>query len=381
MPAGRLLALLMMLAAFTACALACGPSSASGPAAAAEDPEPPAAEPPRAEPVAPPTETVTDTDTEADEEPQPEPPEPAAKRVPPGAMTTGMLGTAFSQAVLIQWLARAEPLSFRPVNGDKTVFRVKLAGVPFEAAFKAATHDRPNAALAEIGAAAVARCLGIDTVPAAVGRSVPLDLIRRRVEGVTGAEWLEIAGRLLTSKSQRVPGAFIYWIPDLQEIGLSRDRGLPRAREWLRIGGALPDDERSLARSVSVMLGYDYIIGNFDRWSGSNAKGNADKSSVYVRDHDLALPGNIGEPLHKRLAEHMTMAERVSRGLYAYAQGLDRECIEREVALAQDQGEGAERFALTLRMIAGVLDRRDGFLSHVQALVAQHGDQAVLFFD
>jgi hypothetical protein len=32
-------------------------------------------------------------------------------------------------------------------------------------------------------------------------------------------------------------------------------------------------------------------------------------------------------------------------------------------------------------LIAGVLDRRDAFLSHVQALRAQHGDEPVLFFD
>ena len=289
-----------------------------------------------------------------------------------------MLGTAFTQARLIEQLRKAEPQSFTPVGSTSTVFRTQLAGMPFEAAFKTATHEREHGPLAEIGAAAVARCLGIDTVPPAVGRSVPLELLRAHTTGVSDAQWQEIAARLAVTKNGRVPGALIYWIPDLGDVGLNKAEGLVRAKEWLRVGGKLPAAEANLAASVSQMVGFDYIIGNFDRWSGSNTKGNADKSSVYVRDHDLALPGRLGEPLHKRLAAQMTMAERVSRGLYAYAQGLSRECIEREVARAQPEGSQEK---LSEHVLSGVLDRRDGFLSHVQALRAQHGDQAVLFFD
>jgi hypothetical protein len=289
-----------------------------------------------------------------------------------------MLGTPFTQAELIGRLQKAEPLSFKPVGSTSTVFRTKLADQPFEAAFKAATLDREHGPLAEIGAAAVARCLGMHTVPPAVARSVSLDFLRRHVAGVSDAEWQAIAARLRVEKNGRIQGAFIFWIPDLGEVGLNKDAGLARAREWLRIGGTLPGAELSLAASVSQMVGFDYIIGNFDRWSGSNTKGNAEKTSVYVRDHDLALPGKLGEPLHKRIASQMLVAERVSRGFFAYAQGLSRDCIEREIALAQPQAPGVER--LNDRVMTGILDRRDGFLSHVEALRAQYGDEAVLFF-
>jgi hypothetical protein len=289
-----------------------------------------------------------------------------------------MLGTPFTQADLIDRLEKAEPLSFKPVGSSSTVFRTRLAGVPFDAAFKAATHDREHGPIAEIGAAAVARCLGMKTVPPAVGRSVPLEFLRAHVEGVDPAAWADIAARLEVTKNGRVRGALIYWIPDLGEVGLSKDEGLARAGEWLRIGGTLPDADKALAASVSQMVGFDYIIGNFDRWSGSNTKGNADKSSVYVRDHDLALPGKLGEQLHKRIASRMLIAERISRGLYAYAQDLSRGCIVREVALAQPDDPSAEQ--LDDRVLDGILDRRDGFLSHVEVLRTLHGDEAVLFF-
>ena len=288
-----------------------------------------------------------------------------------------MLGSRFSQDDLITQLQLAEPVSFSPVGSTSTVFRTKLSAVPGEAAFKAATRDRPLGPLAEIGSAAVARCLGIDTVPPAVARSVPLAFLQKKL---TAGTWAEIAPLLEPTKNGRVPGALIYWIPDLGDVGLNKAEGLARAKEWLRVGGKLPDADKSLARSVSVMLGFDYIIGNFDRWSGSNTKGNADKSSVYVRDHDLALPAKLNESLHKRLAAQMTIAERVSRGLHAYAQGLSRECIASEVARAQPEGASAQP-QLTEKMLEGIFDRRDGFLSHVDALRAQHGDEAVLFFE
>jgi hypothetical protein len=289
-----------------------------------------------------------------------------------------MLGSPLTQADLIDRLEKAEPLSFKPVGSTSTVFRTRLAGAPFDAAFKAATHDREHGPLAEIGAAAVARCLGMKTVPPAVGRSVPLEFLRTHVEGVDQAAWPAIAARLVVTKNGRVPGALIYWIPDLGDVGLNKDEGLARAREWLRIGGTLSDADKALAASVSQMVGFDYIIGNFDRWSGSNTKGNAERTSVYVRDHDLALPGKLGEPLHKRIASQMLIAERISRSLYAHAQGLSRDCIAREVALAQPDDPYAEQ--LNDRVLEGILDRRDGFLSHVEALRTEHGDEAVLFF-
>lgn len=311
---------------------------------------------------------------------KPEPPSERAanKRAAPSARSTRMLGTPFTQADLIDRLEKAEPLWFKPVGSTSTVFRTRLAGVPFEAAFKAATRDREHGPLAEIGAAAVARCLGMSTVPPAVGRSVPLEFLRTHMEGVNEARWAEIAARFEVTKNGRVPGALIYWIPDLGDVGLNKDEGLARAREWLRIGGTLPEAEKQLAASVSQMVGFDYIIGNFDRWSGSNTKGNADKTSVYVRDHDLALPGKLGEPLHKRIASQMLVAERISRSLHAYAQGLSQDCILREIALAQPDDPFVEK--LNDSVIAGILDRRDGFLSHVEALRTQHGDEAVLFF-
>ncbi len=283
-------------------------------------------------------------------------------------------GTELAQDTIIEGLARADAISFKPVGARAALFRTALA-VPFEAAFKAPTAERPLGPQAEVAAYAVARCLRLDNVPPAVARAVPLEMLRARLASSAAAKWPEIAARVQAAPDGLVHGAFIYWIADLTTLDIDRAAGLTRAREQLRIDGILADADKPLATAISAMLAFDYIVGNFDRWSGGNVKGSPDRARLYVRDHDLAMPRRLSDPLHARLASEMQIAQRVGRSFYEHARALTSACIERELSHCRlPPGE------VSAAQIAGVLDRRDGFVSHVQALIDEHGQDAVLFF-
>src|SRR5262245_52728072 len=95
--------------------------------------------------------------------------ESAAAALPPRAITPPappelLAGTFMLQQDILRGLGRARLRRVRPVGSTSTVFRSEL-DVPFRAAFKLATRERPNAALNEVAAYRLARCLGLSNVP------------------------------------------------------------------------------------------------------------------------------------------------------------------------------------------------------------------------
>ena len=283
-------------------------------------------------------------------------------------------GRGLEHDFLVEQLGRAKPLSFKAVSTNGGVMRVRMAA-PFDAAFKPTTPERPLGPMSEVAAYRLARCLHMDNVPPAVTRDIPAAQIRAALDPESKQSWSELRKHMGIADDAVVRGVAIYWIPELADIGLERRDGLLRADEWLPVTGVVPADRRSLAASLSTMLAFDYLIGNFDRWSGGNVRGDVRATLIYVRDHDLAFPAKMNESLHRRLWQDVVRAERFSRTFYASLKRLTRECFERE--LLQDP-LGA---ALGKRQVAGVFDRHEALLSHVESLIAVHGEAQVLAFE
>jgi hypothetical protein len=280
---------------------------------------------------------------------------------------------------VLEQISRGRPLSFKPVSTTGGVMRVRLAA-PFDAAFKPTTIERPAGPAAEVCAYRVARCVALDSVPPAISRSFSAAEIRASLDPESKQSWRSLRERLNLpgdGDDVTVHGAMIFWINDLADVGLEKRDSLERVGEWLRAGGHIPKHERSLAASVSTMLAFDYLIGNFDRWSGSNVRGDLQATRVYVRDHDLAFPARMTEKLHRRLWQDLKHSERFSRSFYAAIKGLSRECVERELALDPRGARGL----LGNRQLAGLFDRREALLSYVDSLIALHGERNVLVFD
>jgi hypothetical protein len=264
------------------------------------------------------------------------------------------------------------------VSATSAVMRVRLAG-SVDAAFKPVTAARPLGPAAEVSAYRLARCLAIDSVPPVLSREFPAAEIRAALASDSKQNWPALRERLgITDDAAIVRGAMIFWIDELAPVGFEKRDGLRRVGDWLRAGGEIPDAARSLAASTSTMLAFDYLIGNFDRWSGGNVHGDARATRVYVRDHDLAFPARMTEKLHRRLWRDLQHAERFSRRFYAALKRLSRASFERE--LARDPA-GARGPLLGSRQFEGVFDRREALLSYIESLIALYGERSVLVFD
>jgi hypothetical protein len=313
----------------------------------------------------------------------------SARTPPPAQQAAGASRTAAGdrlrfaghgpdQDFVLEQIVRARPLSFKPISPTGTVMRLRLAS-SFDAAFKPVTAVRPLGPAAEVSAYRISRCLGLDAVPPAISRAFVAADIRAALDPESRQTWRALRERLgARDDAATVRGVVIYWINDLTAIGLEKRGGLRLVGDWLHHGGAIPDASRSLAASASTMLAFDYVIGNFDRWSGGNVLGDARATRVYVRDHDLAFPARMTEKLHRRLWQDLQHTERFSRRFYAALQRLSPECIARELASDPASARGP---LLSGRQLEGVFDRREALLSYIDSLIALHGEREVLVFD
>jgi hypothetical protein len=292
----------------------------------------------------------------------------AVPPVPPGVFA----GSEIELDEIIAAIEGEDPQHFTPV-GRSTVFRTEMGSI--DAAFKVATPERPRAAAAEVAAYRVARVLRLTNVPPAVSRAFPAATLRARLAERHAEDWPALREEIGVSDQGTVRGAMIYWVPDLTDHHIDRPAQMKRWSQWLTVDGELPSDKRDLAHQLSTMLVFDFLIGNWDRFSGGNAQGDASGRWLYLRDHDAAFPRRIGLRLQRRMLARLTKAERFSRELYLRLKLLDPERVRAE--LARDP-EGAD--LLDDRQMAGLFERRDTILSHIEAALQQHGAERVLVF-
>jgi hypothetical protein len=301
---------------------------------------------------------------EIEPEPAPTPPLP-------------MLGAKLDQDALLAMIEDAPVRSFEPVGRTSVVFRMELAA-EVDAAFKPRTRQHPWGFRAEVAAYRVARLLEMDNVPPAVTRRVSAGRIRDRLHPDFHDAWEEIAQWTLWDPDGTVAGAAIYWIPRMRNLGLEQPGGIGRLRRWLAQGGAIPGEHEELASDASTMVAFDYLIGNWDRWSGGNVQGTASGGRLFIRDHNVAFASPLPTSLHRRVRDHLTGAQRFSRSFVESVARLDADALRAE--LAQDPGHAAGDAILSDVQIADLMDRRRALLSYVGALVEAHGEERVLVF-
>jgi hypothetical protein len=250
-------------------------------------------------------------------------------------------------------------------------------------AFKPRTRTHRDGWQREIAAYRIARLLGLTNVPPATARRIPAREIRERLQSdYAGPDtWRELYGVLVPEPNDEVPGAAIYWVPDMSDLGLDRGRELARWKtELTQAGPGCAEDRRALCRDLSNMLAFDYLIANWDRFSGGNVQGitTSEGPRVVVRDHDVALASSIPSEIHDRVRERLGWTERFSRGLVDSVRRLDRAAIVRAL---ETEPEHATSPLLSDAAIDALLERRETLLSYVGSLVDRYGDEAVLGFE
>lgn len=331
------------------------------------------------DPAPPPTPVERPAIPVPEPEPQPEPEPPPPLEVPsdltfpPGA---------FAHEDLLDAISNTPSRLFKPIGTSSLAFRMRLRS-EHTAALKPRTRTHREGFLREVAAYRLARILGLENVPPATVRVVPNHEIRDRLEARYDDydTWTDIQSSLITESNGNVPGASIYWVPELTDLGLDRGTGLTEWREWLSQSGEVPSEQRALCRDLSNMLAFDYLIANWDRFSGGNMQGLAsteDGPRLIIRDHDVALAASISSEIHTRIRDRLGFTERFSRDLIDRVQRLDREAIAR--ALAAEPSHATAPL-LSDAQIEGILERRETLLSFVGALIDRWGEDRVLVFD
>lgn len=293
---------------------------------------------------------------------------------PPPPPPPRLFGADMPTDDVIGLLGHAFPQQFKPVGSSSVVFRMKLEG-PITGAYRPRSRMHPRGHLAEIAAYRVARLLGMDQVPPVVSRRVARTRLESRLHPDFIDAWDDVRHAIRWDDDGTTEGAAIYWIPDMHELGLDSPAWIERWSRWLSQGENIPANKRALASDLSQAIVFDYLIGNWDRFSGGNLTGTRDGSRIYIRDHNLAFGDPIPDPLHSRMWRRVVQTERFSARQVARLIALTPEALQSE--LDRDPLSESRRL-LTANQLRGVLDRRQAILSHIAELSARLGENRVL---
>jgi hypothetical protein len=196
----------------------------------------------------------------------------------------------------------------------------------------------------EIAAYRLASLFRIDNVPPALPLDLPREeLARALVADEKGKDLLETQ---VISDGAVVHGMFTEWIDDYAVLPLEKEKDW---RSWLKEDAAIPDDKKELARAISTMIVFDYIIGNWDRWSGANVA--TSKGKVLYVDNDGAFFETPPKDGLARAKRQLLQVDRFSKALFTRLLFIGDE----EVARAID--------IVSKKAIDGVLARRQEVLA------------------
>lgn len=293
-------------------------------------------------------------------------PSPSRPSPPPGRTFLGR-----SEDELLRIIREQKVLGARATTGSSLSMYLNLEGED-NAAFKPQTN-RGQRWYGEVAAFRIGRLLNIDRIPPAATRRIRLPILRSLLEHDE-----EVLARLNDEgvfRGNSVRGAVMYWVPVINPSEVDRLEELEQWTGWLRQGAAIPPERLRLARQVSEMIVFDYLIGNWDRWSGSNVLFGSDNSTLLIMDNNAAFNTEFSERLRERLDAPLLQVERFSAALYRRLIGLSAEDIRDELAQETD-GDGL----LTEEQIDAVMIRRREIIARIDALIEEHGHDEVLCF-
>ena len=292
------------------------------------------------------------------------------------AQPLGFVGSELDQDAILERMTGRFPRGMRQVGTSSVTLRIDLGG-GFAIAYKPRTDGHPQGYLAEIAAYRIARALGMDNVPPVAGRRIQRRIMERAFLGVDEADWQPIRDVIRWDDRAFARGAAIYWIPNMRSSSLSTAAGVNAVAEWLTVGGEIGEGDDLLARDLSTLFTFDYLIANWDRLSGGNVSASDDRDRLFVRDHNVAFSVPFEGARYRRTRANLERVQRFSRALVQRVASLDESTLR---AVLQTAPESDVRPVLTDAQIAGVVMRARAIISYVAAQIALHGSDAVLFW-
>ena len=144
--------------------------------------------------------------------------------------------------------------------------------------------------------------------------------------------------------------------------------------EWLKAYKALPGEHAALTAQISVMLIFDFLINNPDRFSGNNTLGTPDSRFLYFMDNTYSFHPAPRAGAMARMG--LARVQRFSRRFFQRLKALDEPRLRAAL--------GADRSCpwplLTDEELRAVIARRDHVVQHVNAVVARYGWERTMVF-
>lgn len=229
--------------------------------------------------------------------------------------------------------------------------------------------------LHEVAAFRLARLLGVERMPLSTIGKLPLNSLIRLIEKRNPEEAERLATSARLDDRGFVAGALISWMDGLDADRFQALGGLERHLKQLS-QSETEEKASALAGALSRLLVFDYITGNWDRFSGGNVfVGQGDAHFVLI-DHNSAF-ARWSERQQKRMDGYLSRTERFSRHQMKDIETLARQTIIREM---EAEPWHAREPLLSDIEIDLLLIRRDQIKMHVERLTGIHGQQAVLVF-
>jgi len=266
------------------------------------------------------------------------------------------------------------PVAARSIGHTSYVLKVRL-----DSGLAAAYKPRSRLPLGdrryrgEIAAYRLGRALGLSNVPLAMPRAFAAAELRAAFGTKDGAE--EFDRKALVEPGGKVRGALIPWIDRYEELPLETRAERRRWEPWLTDPNAqIPAQDRPLACALSTMLAFDYVTGNWDRFSGGNVVRDGATGTLLFVDNDGAFYES--PPSLARQAELLARVIRFSRSFVARLRDLDATML-RDVLGYEAPAEPL----LPAQTIDQVDARRRTVLRFVDAATARWGEPAALAFE
>jgi hypothetical protein len=243
-----------------------------------------------------------------------------------------------------------------------------------EAVFKPMLKNNRRA-VHEVAVFKLARHLNVHFVPPSTIRSLPLRLLVRLIKKRSPEVGENLQQNAFVDNSGAVSGAVIHWVENLDSSHLKKMGG---SSAFIKPLASInpSDNEDPLVKQASDMIVFDYVTGNWDRFSGGNLFVSPDGSELVLIDNNSTFA-----PWSKRQKNRMVgllrQTTRFSARLIERLEKLTPENVDRVLSKAP---KATSQKLLSSKEIDLVLHRRDSVLAHVAHLTAKYGRQKVLAF-
>ncbi len=303
-----------------------------------------------------------------DASPSPRSPSPAASA---GADVSGADASSASRWAF-DCSDTSVPKAGKSIGHTSVVFKVELSSGK-KAAWKPNAKKVKGRYKGEIAAYRLATELGLGNVPPACFRSI--DAATAAAALAKNAEAAKVFADEVVVDAGKIHGVLIPWIDGLTFWPLEKEPLRSEARTWLASGAELPKAKLALAAQASALVVFDFLTGNWDRYSGENVGLDPSGELVLYIDNDA---GFMEQPPADRVARNkarLDATDRFSRRLVERLRALDEE------RLAKAFGEELDgKPLLSPKVVSLVAARARELLGVVDAKIGARGEAATLYF-